>query len=150
MLYYRFTTDTDFNGFASAQAGLFTAFVTIGATADVQAGGPFDPGALEAAGWPFQITLPQENIGITVYRVHTPVAGSMQVKAGRTAAIGFIYGVIAGIASGFLASVDGGGMGTWTTGPDAVQQLDKLEYRFEPDWWVRAVGQRLDAASTTS
>jgi hypothetical protein len=149
-LYYRFTTDTDFRGAASAQAGLVTAFVTIGTTADVHAGGPFDPGALEAAGWPFQITLPQDFMDITVHRVHTPVSGSIQVKAGRTAAIGFIYGIIAGIASGFVASLDGGGMGTWTTGPDASQRLDEIEYRFEPDWWVQAVGQRLDQASVTS
>jgi hypothetical protein len=147
-LFYRFTTDTScliYN--APAQSGLVNAFVTIGKTPDVLAGSPFDPGAEATVGWPFWVTLPQSTVRF-FDQVPTPVWGSMQVQTGKTAAIGFIYGVIAGIASGYV-QMPWGSMGTRLTLPPGAsydgEVFDKIEYRFEPDWWVKAVTQRLNA-----
>jgi len=151
-LYYRFTTDTScaiYN--APAQSGLVNAFVTIGKTSDVLAASPFDPGAEETVGWPFWVTLPQTTLRF-FDQVPTPVSGSIQVQAGKTAAIGFIYGVIAGIANGYV-QFSWGSMGTRLTLPPGTtydgEVFDKIEYRFEPDWWVNVVSQRLQAAATS-
>lgn len=155
-LYYRFTTETSFNIFdASARpntGSLVNAWVTIGTTSDVEASGPFEPGAAQTAGFPFWITLPPAALPVNIDQVPTPVSGSIQVQAGKTPAIGLIYGVAAGIASGFVASL-GGSMKTRLTLPSGTpydgDPFDKLEYRFEPDWWVQAVGNRLQAAATS-
>lgn len=151
-LYYRFTADTScliYN--APAQSGLVNAFVTIGRTPDVLAGSPFESGAEETAGWPFWVTLPQTTPRF-FDQVPTPVSGSIQVQAGKTAAIGLIYGVIAGIASGYV-QMPWGSMGTRLTLPPGTtydgEVFDRIEYRFEPDWWVKMVSQRLDAAATS-
>lgn len=151
-LYYRFTTDTScliYN--APAQSGLVNAFVTIGKTSDVLAGSPFDPGAEETVGWPFWVALPQTTLRF-FDQVPTLVSGSIQVQAGKSAAIGFIYGVIAGIASGYV-QMSWGSMGTRLTLPPGTpydgEVFDKIEYRFEPDWWVNVVAQRLDEAATS-
>ncbi len=97
-LYYRFTVDTSCLVYhAPAQSGLVDAFVTIGTTSNVLAGSPFDTGAWKTVGWPVWVNLPQT---MPRFCDPDPVSGSIEVQAGRNAAIGFIYGVIAGIATG--------------------------------------------------
>ncbi len=137
-LYYRFTVDTTgliYN--ALAQSGLINAFVTIGQTSDVLTGSPFDDGAWDTVGWPVWVTLPQTKL-LLIDDVSVPVAGSIDIQAGKRAALGFIYGAIVGIASGFV-NFSWASMGTRLTLPPGTsydgQVFDKIEYRFEPDWW---------------
>ncbi len=149
-LYYCFTVDTSCLVYhAPAQSGLVDAFVTIGTTSNVLAGSPFDTGAWKTVGWPVWVNLPQ-TMPRFFDQVPTRVSGSIEVQAGRNAAIGFIYGVIAGIASGY-AQIAWGGMGTRLTLPPGTtydgELFDKIEYRFEPAWWIKVVSDRLDAAA---
>jgi hypothetical protein len=155
-LYYRFTTETSFN-IAAASArpntgSLASAWISVGTTSDVETGGPFDPGASVQVAYPFFIPLPPATLPVNIDQEPAPVSGSIQVQAGKTAAIGLIYGTAVGIASGYLASL-GGCMNTRLTLPSGTpydgDPYDKIEYRFEPDWWVQAVNQRLKAAVTS-
>ena len=151
-LYYRFTTETScviYN--APDQSGLVNAFVTIGTTPDVLASGPFGPGASGGtSSFPFWITLPQTTLQF-VDGATTPVLGYIPVEAGKTAAIGFIYGVIAGIACGYV-QFSWGSFGTRLTLPPGTpydgEVFDKIEYRFEPDWWVNGISERANLAVT--
>lgn len=79
----------------------------------------------------------------------TPVSGSIQVQAGQTPAIGFIYGISAGLACGNLLTQNASletqlSSGTTYQGNPA----GLIEYRYEPGWWVAAVGQRQNEAAT--
>jgi hypothetical protein len=149
-LNYRFTTETSFAIFdAPVRLGQVTIFVTVGTTSDVQLHSPFDPGHLATVGWPVLVTLPQSAPMLSFEQLPTPVAGSIQVQAGKVAAIAFVYGIVAGIASGRVVGI-AGSMGTRLTLPPGEvgpTTFDTIEYRFEPDWWVRAVGDRLAAAT---
>jgi len=77
--------------------------------------------------------------------VSTPVSGSIYVQARKSAAIGIVYGIVAGVADGNVDSV--GSMMTRLTLRSVVNHIgdpyDLIEYRFEPDWWVTAIRQRL-------
>ncbi len=76
-----------------------------------------------------------------------PVSGSIAVAQGKSAALGFIYGTIVSAASGFVQFL-WANFGTRQTVPSHALvgpgDFDKLEYRFEPDWWIRAVANRLE------
>ena len=125
------------------------AFVTVGTTSDVQADGPLDPGSPKETTWPFWFTLPQPNYDISVNQPLSQISGSVDVQAGRNAAIGLIFGVAAGIASGYVTLL-GGLMETRLFGTTPAMTpfiLDEIEYSFESAWWVQAVGQRLAEAT---
>jgi hypothetical protein len=148
-LYYRFTTEASIDIFTGpALSGLVTSFISIGLTSDVQQGSPFD--AMESGGFPFWITLPLPGPPVSIYHAPTDLSGSIAVQQGANAAIGFFYGVIAGIASGD-ATTAGGSMQTRLTLPSGVGAdpgaYGKMEYRFEPDWWIQTVGQRSNAGT---
>ena len=152
-LYYRFTMETSWEVVvALALSGLVNAFVTVGLTSDVRADNPFDSGAEKETAWPFWFTLPQANSNLYVNQPLIQFSGSIEVQAGRTAAIGLICGIDAGIASGYVEML-GGLMRTRLVaepGPAMTPAiLDQIEYRFEPNWWVQAVGQRLNEAATS-
>lgn len=143
-LFYRFTTETCcLIDNSPARSGLLTSFVTIGTSPDVNA--PLDPAAFQMVGWPFWVTLPQAPF-TDFERVPTPVNAVIKVQAGKTAAIAFIYGVIAGIDTGY-ANISFGAMETrLSLPPDNGWPYGKIEYRFEPDWWATAVAQRRDVS----
>lgn len=150
-LNYRFTTETSFGIFdAPVMLGQVSIFVTIGTTSDVQFHSPFDPGHLATVGWPVLVTLPQSAPMLSFEQLPTPVAGSIQVQAGKVVAIGFVYGIVAGIASGRVVGIAGSMRTRLTLQPGEVgpTTFDTIEYRFEPDWWVRAVSDRLAAATS--
>jgi hypothetical protein len=147
-IYYRFTTDTTWGIIdAAARSGVVAAFICVGTTCDASTGSPLDPGAFSPVGYPFVFSLPGPERPVDI-DVSTPVSGSIYVQAGKSAAIGIVYGIVAGLADGAVVSV--GSMMTRLTLRSVVNYIgdpyDLIEYRFEPDWWVTAIGQRLQYA----
>jgi hypothetical protein len=144
-IYYRFSVGTSCLVYhAPAYSGLIAEFVTVGNAADVDTQSPFDPGTSETVGWPVWVTLPHPDI-LFFDSVSVPVLGTIAVQAGKTAALGFIYGAIVGLASGY-AQIPWASFGTRLTRPKGTtydgEVFDKIEYRFEPDWWIKAVMER--------
>jgi len=152
-LYYRFTLETSWEiARAIALSGIVSAVVTVGLTADVQAATPFGDGAKTETALPFWVLLPAGNGFVPINEPLLQFSGSIEVQAGRNAALGLICGIDAGLASGFV-EILGGLMRTRLVAPPGPAQtpaiLDQIEYRFEPEWWVQAVGQRLEEAATS-
>jgi hypothetical protein len=153
-LFYRFTTVTSFDleiGSARPQTGsLINAWAAVGTTPDVEAATPFDAPLQSAFAFSIPLPVPQANLPVEIENQPTNFSGSVEVQAGRNAAIGFLYGVAAGIATGTVLSF-GGTMSTCLTLPPGTQSpgdpCDKIEYRFEPAWWVQAVNQRRQEAA---
>jgi len=135
-LYYRFTPATSFAvNIWAAQAGAIILYTNVSTISDAATGSLFGPAATLTVDWPYSTTLPTGSPCIDVQVTDTQVSGSIQVQAGQTPAIGFIYGISTGLATGLLENLSG----TLSTG--------LVEYRFETDWWVGAVGQRLNEAA---
>ncbi len=148
-LFYRFTTDSScFLYSAPADFGLIKEFVTVGKTSDVNAQSPFDPSTCETVGYNVSTTLPHPESRLLGASV--PVLGSINVQRGKTPALGLIYGTIIGLADGY-AYISWANFGTRLTLPPGTpfdgEVYDKIEYRFEADWWVQAVSNRLPLAS---
>jgi hypothetical protein len=143
-MYYRFTVDSDLEYFtAPVDSGSLGLFVTIGWTANVAE----DPGlsdwtTWQTVGWPINEPLPTDNPS---YGGSVSVLGSIPVDQGNSAAVGFIYGVIVSAASGLVRVI--GDFGTRLTYPPAGEDdylaYDKMEYRFEPTWWIEAIENRV-------
>lgn len=147
-LYYRFAVDTECHIYrAPVYSGSLMEFVTIGTTSDV-ASSPLDQwNTWRTVGWPVNESLPSANLhlGGTV-----PVAGSIPVEAGKHAALGFIYGCIVSAAGGYVQFL-WGNFGTRRTVPASstvgYQDYDKVEFRFEPGWWLDAIDRRVQSAA---
>ena len=154
-LFYRFTTETSFDLTAASArpntGSVVNAYATVGTTSDVEAAGPFDAPSQSAFAFWIPLPLPPFSLGVQIEDQPTNFTGSIEVQAGKNAAIGLIYGVTAGIASGTLINLGGGTMNTCLTLPPGTQgdgdPCDKIEYRFEPIWWVQAVNQRRQEAA---
>jgi hypothetical protein len=103
-------------------------------------------GNWQTVGWPVNVTLPYS--GPLHFGAPTPVSGSFAVQAGNSAALGFIYGTIVSVASGYVQFL-WGNFGTRRTLPPAqsygAKDFDKIEYRFEPKWWLKAVSDYVRA-----
>jgi hypothetical protein len=144
-LYYRFTVDSDCTIYdAPAQSGVVQEFVTIGKSGDVLTTSPFDSSVMETVGWPVMVNLPQSSVA--QFSGSVPVSGSIPVTQGKTAALAFVYGAIVGVASGFVqfSWANFGTRKTLSSGAViGAEAYDKIEYRFEPNWWITAVQQRL-------
>jgi hypothetical protein len=144
-LYYRFTVDSVCEIYdAPAQSGVVQEFVTIGKSGDILTTNPFDSSAMATVGWPVMVNLPQPHVA--QFSGAVPVSGSIPVVKGKTAALAFVYGAIAGVASGFV-QFSWANFGTRRTLPSGsvigAEAYDKIEYRFEPNWWITAVEERL-------
>ena len=103
----------------------------------------------QTVGWPINADLPLTTVILDLQGGVT-VTGSIPVIAGNSAALGFIYGTVVSVAGGLLQILYGT-MSTRRFVPgsgDAAdyRDYDKIEYRFEPDWWVKAVQSRLAVA----
>jgi hypothetical protein len=75
-----------------------------------------------------------------------PVTGFIPVEAEDLPALGFIYGTVASVASGYLQFLWGNFGTRLLLGPGKTAthlDYDLLEYRFEPDWWLTVVADRL-------
>lgn len=144
-LYYRFAVDTSCQIYnAPGNSGSIMEFVTVGATPDVLTLSPFDPSAVVISGFPVNVNLPSGFQFIDT--ASFPVESYIPVKAGKRAAVALICGVILNVANGYI-QIGWGNFGARlknppSLGPDAY---DKLEYRFEPDWWIKAISERLIA-----
>jgi hypothetical protein len=135
-LYYRFTIQTSFAvNIWAAQAGAIILYTNVSTISDTATGSLFGPAATLIVDWPYSTTLPTGTYCIDVQANNTQVSGSIQVQAGQLPAIGFIYGISTGLATGLLENLSA----TLVTG--------LVEYRFEPDWWVVALGQRQNEAA---
>lgn len=145
-MYYRFTVDSDLEYFtAPVYSGSLSLFVTIGWSANVAE----DPGlsnwtTWQTVGWPINELLPTDNPS---YGGSVSVLGSIPVDEGNSAAVGFIYGAIVSAASGLVHMI--GDFGTRLTYPPGGEvnylAYDKMEYRFEPTWWIEAIDNRVSA-----
>ena len=142
-LYYRFTVDSHCEIYnAPVQNGVVAEFITIGKTADINSSSPFADGNVASSGFPFfqELQLP-----IFYSDTSTPISGSISVDEGKNAALAFIYGASAGFASGYI-QYSYGTFGTRLTLPPGTnydgEVFDKIQYRFEPTWFVEAVNQR--------
>jgi hypothetical protein len=148
-LYYRFTTQTSFGFiFPTALRAAIMVFTNVSTISDVSTGSLFGPAATLTVDWPLWITLPPD-LPVNANGVLTPVSGSIQVQAGQTPAIGFIFGVSTALASGDLLT-EAACLQTQLSSGTTYQGNPSglIEYRYEPEWWVVAVGQRLNEAST--
>jgi hypothetical protein len=148
-LYYRFTTQTNFELFnPTAQAAAVILYTNVSTISDVGTGSLFGPAATLTVDWPFWVTLPTNLPAIDAENVLTPISGSIQVHAGQTPAIGFIYGISTGLDSGDLLTL-GASLQTQLSAGTTYQGNPSglIEYRYEPDWWVVAVGQRQNGAA---
>lgn len=150
-LYYRFTVDSECHIYhAPVLDGSVREFVTIGKTADVAATPMNDWTIWQTVGWPIDQPLPTATLNLSGA---VPVAGSIPVAAGKSAALGFIYGTIISVAGGYVQLL-WGNYGTRRTvagdAPISYRDYGKVEYRFEPDWWLHAVDSRMYALHTAS
>jgi hypothetical protein len=146
-LYYRFAVDAECNIYRDpVDAGSVRSYVTIGTTGDV-ASDPVDQWTnWQTVGWPINSTLPLTTVTLDLQGGAT-VTGSIPVSGGKSAALGFIYGTVISVAGGLLQILYGI-MSTrrsvpGSSAPVTYRDYDKIEYRFEPDWWVKAVQTRL-------
>jgi hypothetical protein len=140
-LYYRFTVDSECHIYsAPVYSGSVREFVTIGSTPDLLVS-PDDWTNWTTVGWPVDTTLPNSQMH---YYGGVPVSGSIAVQAGKNAALGFIYGTVVSVASGYVQFL-WGNFGTRRTVPASTPVdytlYDKIEYRFVPTWWLEAVAQ---------
>ena len=125
---------------APANSGSVMVFVTIGTTSDVN-----QPIAnWGTVGWPTNVTLPQ---GFLAAGGSVPVSGTIPVKKGQQAALGMIFGVIVSVASGYCMFLPTSNIAARLV-PAQGQQIGpgdygKIEYCFNPDWWIIALEQRL-------
>jgi hypothetical protein len=145
-LYYRFGVDSECHIYrAPVYSGSVMEFVTIGWTADVASNPLDDWNTWETVGWPVNTVLPSAELN---YAGSVPVSGSIDVTQGKSAALGFIYGTIVSVATGYVQFLWGNFGTRRYLAPGQVASYtdyDKIEYRFEPEWWIKAVAQRLDA-----
>jgi hypothetical protein len=140
-LYYRFTVDSECHIYnAPVYSGTVREFVTIGSTPDSLVS-PDDWTNWATVGWPVDATLPSSKLN---YAGAVPVLGSIAVQAGKNAALGFVYGTIVSVASGYVM-FSWGNFGTRRTVPASTPVdytlYDKIEYRFEPTWWLEAIAR---------
>lgn len=149
-LYYRFTVDAECRIYlATVENGLLAQFITLGKTADANSSNPNDsPFAtdnLEDSGWPLFHSMPPD-ISFFSFSTSIPQSGSIEVQAGQSAALGFIYGAITGLASGSV-TYSSSRFDTRLTLPAGTQTspeaLGKIEYRFEPIWWLDSIDERM-------
>jgi hypothetical protein len=142
-LYYRFAVDAECNIYRDpVAAGSIRSYVTIGTTGNISSGSMDDWTTWQTVGWPINELLPLNTV-ILDLQGGTPVTGSIPVIAGQSAAIGFIYGTVISVAGGLLQMLYGI-MSTrlyipGDSRPVDYTDYDKIQYRFEPDWWVNAV-----------
>jgi hypothetical protein len=97
-------------------------------------------------GWPVNESLPSGSLDLGG---GVPVTGSIPVVGGRSAALGFIYGTIVSVASGYVQFLWGNFGTRRTVLPGTTvdyRDYDKIEYRFEPAWWLEAIDTRLELA----
>jgi hypothetical protein len=147
-LYYRFGVNCECNIYRDpVETGSIHSYVTIGTASDVSTSPPVDEWATwETAGWPIIQTLPISDVILDVTG-GIGVNGSIPVAVGNSAAIAFLYGVVISIAGGLLQLL-WGNFGTGIIGGTDYHAYDKIEYRFEPDWWIKAVSDRLAGAAS--
>jgi hypothetical protein len=146
-LYYRFTVDSECHIYdAPVYSGSIREFVTIGWTSDIATNQLADWTTWQTVGWPVNESLPSGSLNLGG---GVPVVGSIPVVGGRSAALGFIYGTIVSVASGYVQFL-WGNFGTRRTVPPGTtvdyRDYDKIEYRFEPAWWLEAIDTRLELA----
>jgi hypothetical protein len=148
-LYYRFTTQTVLDLVPPyARAAAIIAYTNVSTIPDVGSGSLFGPGSALTVDWPIFLTLPGSFPDDQT--VLSPLSGSIEVLAGQTPAIGFIYGITTGLASGSIPTFGSSLMTQLTVGPNYLfNPYGQIEYRYEPDWWVAAVGQRQNEAALT-
>ena len=140
-LHYRFVVESESHVYRDpCRIGSLREFVTIGTTANAAIE---SPGNWATVGWPVDVTLPYP--GQLSFGASVPVSGSIAVAEGNQAALGFVYGTIVSVASGYVQFL-WGNFGTrrvvsagGTVGPS---DFDQIEYRFEPIWWIEAVNRR--------
>jgi hypothetical protein len=145
-LYYRFAVDSECNIYRDpVQTGSIVEYVTLGTTGDISTAPPVDEWTdWRTVGWPINATLPLPGPTL-VLEGNVLVSDSIAVNAGDSAAIAFIYGTIISVASGLLQLL-WGNFGTRVVKAGQTvdyRDYDKIEYRFEPDWWLEAVSNRL-------
>jgi len=147
-LFYRFAIqviDLDFVG--SSRAGALLLYTNVSTISDVSAGSLFAPGATLAVNWPLWVIL-NNSYRYGPRSTTTPMSGSIQVQAGQSPAIGFIYGCTAGVSDGELWFFGPTGLLTCLS-PDTTypgNPAGLIEYHYEPDWWIRAVARRQNEA----
>lgn len=153
-LFYRFATQViDLDIEDSSRAGALIVFTNVSTISDVSAGSLFAPGATLAVNVPVWVILNHSY----PYRyspgvITTPMSGSIQVQAGQSPAIGFVYGAIAGLSGGELGFFGPAGLMTCLS-PDTTypgNPAGLIEYHYEPDWWIRAVARRQNEAASAS
>ncbi|HTA96748.1 MAG TPA: hypothetical protein VK730_03805 [Solirubrobacteraceae bacterium] len=149
-LYYRFFVSSECNIYrAPVVAGCIREYVTIGTAGDVSTSPPVDQWTTwQTVGWPIEQTLPLPPLELELSG-GVLVTGSIPVAAGENPAIAFIYGTAITITDGLLQLL-WGNFGTSRVvapaGTPEYRDYDKIEYRFEPDWWISAVNGRLTNA----
>jgi hypothetical protein len=126
-------------------------FAWIGATPDITTLNPYESAVVTTISGRGGSVLTRD-IGSLAGHEHsvaelTAVSGSFPVQKGKIPAMAFIYSVRFGLASGSISAT--GYLHTALAGssltPDP-QDLGRMEYRFEPDWWIKSVENRITAA----
>jgi hypothetical protein len=147
-LFYRFSIGVRLHVYyAAAQSGLAYAFASVGRTADADAQSPFDPAVIRPASSGLYVPepLPPTPVGIEVI----PVTGVVHVDAGKTPAIGMIYGVIVGVNHGSVwlkDRIDGCDFETYTESQvPGRNPRGKIDYFYETDAWVKQLTDRYES-----
>lgn len=130
-LWYRFSVSSEANiNDVSVLSGSVRTFVTVGTTNDVNR--PIRN--WETVGWPVDVTLPLSPPWLKSYSADVPVEGIIHPRKGQSAAIGLIFGVIVGVASGRV-SFSWGNFGTRRTKTTyGASDYGLIEYCFIPAW----------------
>lgn len=142
-LAYRFTVNSDYTVYrAPVYSGLARQFVTLGSTSNSNSSPVAGWTNWHTVGWPLDVTFPNEEHS---FGGAVPVIGSIPVEKGQRAALGFIYGMIMSVASGYFQSW--GSIGTRRTvgysTPVDYTLFGRMEYRFEPTFVLEAIEQAM-------
>jgi hypothetical protein len=146
-LYYRFGVNCECNIYRDpVETGSIHAYVTIGTASDTDTS--IDEWTnWQTVGWPIIQSLPIQEVILDI-EGGVSVTGSIPVTAGNSCAMAFIYGIVISIAGGLLMLLYGD-WGTGIIGGVDYTAYDKIQYRFEPDWWIQAISGRLENAPPT-
>lgn len=134
---YRFAASIDALVYHVEGTGTLHAFITVGTTSDVNQ--PITN--WQTVNWPIDTTLPQP--GQVEFGGGGNVTGAIQVKQGKQAAIGIIFGVVVSVIDGYVMFLPNSTFGAGLVGGTGSGAWGKLEYRFNPVFVEQFVQQAL-------
>ena len=144
-LSYRFNASTALNLYRQdVVSGSVYVYATVATTNDL-INHPVDFNNYTSSDFLINSTLPVSAVPPLISG-SASISGAIPLVPGRTPAIGIIVGLIVSVADGTVQILPGEYSDISIAPPDATMasELGKIEYRFDPPFWVDAVAKMID------